>query len=52
MSSSRLGKELEEARKRRGLCNMCFLRPVTKKLKMRDGMKVEVCDECYEKEKG
>jgi NMD protein affecting ribosome stability and mRNA decay len=50
-SPSRLVKELEEAQKREGLCNMCFLRPATKRLKTRDGMKVEVCDECYEKEK-
>ena len=50
-SPSRLGRELEEAQKRKGLCNMCFLRPATKRLKTRDGMKVEVCDECYERRK-
>jgi hypothetical protein len=46
---SRLSKEIEEAKKRRGLCDACSTRPAVKKKKGRDGVVMHLCEECYAK---
>jgi NMD protein affecting ribosome stability and mRNA decay len=43
--------EIEEAKKRKGLCDFCLTKPATKTHKTRDGMKVHLCSDCYEQEK-
>ena len=44
--------DLEEAKKRKGLCDYCLAQPAVKKHKTCDGHRVNLCVECYEKETG